>query len=106
MSMGSRYVIMDKVDLQQVLHTIQDEKISDLFLPPTAIYGLLAQPNVRDFDFSTLRAFGYGSAPMSITQLRQALEVFGPVMQGGFGQTECPMMITICTPGNIMSMAM
>ncbi len=97
MGAGMRYVIKESIDLQDILKTIQDEKVTDLFLPPTAIYGLLAQPNVADFDYSSLRMIGYGSAPMSISQLKKAIEVFGPVMAGGFGQTECPMKITALT---------
>ena len=94
MGAGPRYVIKDTIDMQDILKTIQDEKITDLFLPPTAIYGLLAQPNVTTFDYSSLKMMGYGSAPMSISQIKKAIEVFGPVMASGFGQTECPMKIT------------
>jgi acyl-CoA synthetase (AMP-forming)/AMP-acid ligase II len=95
---GCRYVIKDVIDPQDILQTIQDEKVTDMFLPPTAIYGLLAQPNVREFDYSSLRQLGYGSAPISISQLKKAIEVFGPVMGGGFGQTECPMKVTEFPP--------
>ncbi|BFM15739.1 AMP-binding protein [Maricurvus nonylphenolicus] len=98
MSVGARFVVLDRVDPQEVLQTIHRERVSDLFLPPTAIYALLAQPNVRDFDYSCLREVTYASAPMSQTQLRLAVEVFGPVMQGVFGQTECPMHITRFPP--------
>jgi len=94
MAAGTRYVIKESIDMQDILNTIQDEKITDLFLPPTAIYGLLAQPNVTAFDYSSLKMMGYGSAPMSTSQVKKAIEVFGPVMASGFGQTECPMKIT------------
>ncbi len=94
MAAGPRYVIKENVDLQDVLQTFEDEKITDIFLPPTAIYGLLAQPNVRSFDYSSIKRIAYGSAPMSIAQLKKALDIFGPVMTGGFGQTESPMKIT------------
>mgnify|MGYP000187125269 FL=1 len=97
MRVGTRFVIKETIDLQDILKTIQDEKITDIFLPPTAIYGLLAQPNVTEFDYSSLKMLGYGSAPMSISQLKKAIEVFGPVLAGGFGQTECPMKITALT---------
>ncbi|BFM16938.1 long-chain fatty acid--CoA ligase [Maricurvus nonylphenolicus] len=103
MAAGARFVIKDKVDLQDVLQTIQVEGISDLFLPPTAIYGLLAQPNVREFDYSSLRNMATGSAPMSVSQLKLAIEVFGPVMSSGFGQTECPMKITQMRPTDYIS---
>lgn len=94
MPAGGRYVIMDGVEPQKILLTIEQDRITDLFLPPTGIYKLLAQPNVRDFDYSSLCQFMYGSAPMAVGKLREALEVFGPVMRGGYGQSECPMFIT------------
>lgn len=98
MQIGFRYVILEKVDPQIVLQTIQDEKVTDLFLPPTAIYAVLDQPDFDDFDLSSLRILGYGSSPMSVDRLKEALERIGPVMSGGFGQTECPMSISSLPP--------
>lgn len=94
MSLGGTFVILDKVDPQEILQTIEREKITDMFLPPTAIYSLLDQPNVQDFDLTSLKQIGYASAPIAIDQLKEAIRIFGPVMVGGFGQTECPMSIS------------
>ena len=93
MPAGAKAIVMDKVDPQVILSTIQEKGVTDFFLPPTGIYSLLDQPNVGDFDFSSLRCIGYGSAPVSTERLKEALGVFGPVMRNGFGQTECPMFI-------------
>ena len=98
MHRNGRSVILPKIDPQEVLKTIEGERVTDVFLPPSAIYGLLDQPNVREFDFSSLRCLGYGSAPMSVSRLKEAIEVFGLCMQGGFGQTECPMVISTFPP--------
>ena len=97
MSSGARFVILEKVDLQVVLQTIERERITDFFLPPTAIYSLLDQPNLGDFDLSSLVGLSYGSAPMSLDRLKQAIRLLGPIMRGGFGQTECPMFIARLT---------
>ena len=94
LSSGTHLVVLDKVDPQLILRTIQDQGVTDLFLPPTAIYALLDQVNLEDFDLSTLRSLSYGSAPMSPRRLREALEKLGPVMRGGYGQTECPSFIS------------
>jgi len=93
LSSGGKFVILDQVDIQEIMALIEREKITDMFLPPTAIYTWLEQPNIGDFDYSSLRRIGYGSAPMSLDKLRQAIKVIGPVMQNGFGQTECPLFI-------------
>ena len=65
-------------------------KIQPLTLPPTAIYSMLSHPKVRDFDYSSLQYFFYTAAPMSVAKLREAIDVFGPVMTTMFGQVEAP----------------
>jgi acyl-CoA synthetase (AMP-forming)/AMP-acid ligase II len=94
LSTGARTVVLEQVDPQLVLETIEKEHITDFFLPPTAFYTLLDQPNVNNFDYSRLKRVSYGSAPMSVDKIKECLRVFGPVMRGGFGQTECPMFIS------------
>lgn len=94
LSSGARLVVLEQVDPQLVLQTIETERITDFFLPPTALYTLLDQPNINDFDYSSLKRVSYGSAPMSIDKIKQCINTFGPVMRGGFGQTECPMFIS------------
>ena len=41
----------------------------------------------------------YGAAPMSVEKLKQAIQVIGPVMMGGYGQTEAPASIAFLPPG-------
>lgn len=93
LGLGVRLVILSTPDPTPVLDAIETERVTDLFLPPTAIYSLLDHPATETTDFSSLRRFAYGSAPMSIPRLRQAFDVFGPVMTGGLGQTESPIYI-------------
>ena len=102
LSSGGRFVILEKVDMQIIMETIQSEGITDMFLPPTAIYTWLEQPNVSDFDYSSLRRVSYGSSPISLERLRQAIRTFGCVMQGGYSQTECPMFISMFPPAEHM----
>ncbi|MGI9645954.1 MAG: class I adenylate-forming enzyme family protein [Ilumatobacteraceae bacterium] len=87
---GVRLVILGTPDPTSILRTIERERITDVFLPPTAIYSLLDHPDTPTTDFSSLQRFAYGSAPISVPRLREAFAVFGPVMAGGFGQTESP----------------
>lgn len=90
MARGGRVILMDGIDPQELLRVMEQEQVSMLFLPPTVIYTLLAQPNVRDFDFSALRYLMYGAAPMSPDKLAEAIDVFGPVMLQIYGQAEVP----------------
>ncbi len=94
MTAGARCVILDKVDPQVILEVIEKERITDFFLPPTAIYTLIEQPNLHEFDLSSLVTLSYGSAPMPVERIKRAIERIGPVLRGGYGQTECPMFIS------------
>jgi len=91
-------VIQRKFDPQEMLAAIPKYRVSSVLIPPTAIYGALSEPNVRDFDYSSLRHFFYGGAPTSSAKLREAIEVFGPVMTHSYGQTEVPTCVTFMLP--------
>ncbi|WP_372789826.1 AMP-binding protein, partial [Paraconexibacter sp.] len=95
---GGTVIVHDGVDPQKLLSSIQHHRVTRIFLPPTAIYALLAQPNVREFDYSSLRHFIYAAAPMSVSKLQEAMDVFGPVMTQTFGQAEAPMILTVMSP--------
>lgn len=97
-SQGARLIVHSSFNALEVLRTIEHERVTHLYLPPTAIYTLLAHPEVRKFDYSSLRYFIYGAAPISAAKLALAMEVFGPVMTQFYGQAECPMFITVLTP--------
>jgi acyl-CoA synthetase (AMP-forming)/AMP-acid ligase II len=93
-------VVLTKPDPAQLLGAIQKYRVTELFLPPTVIYRLLDIPDLRKkADFSSLEYFLYGAAPMSVEKLKLAIDVFGPVMMGGYGQTEAPTSISFLTPG-------
>ncbi|MGQ0547683.1 MAG: class I adenylate-forming enzyme family protein [Betaproteobacteria bacterium] len=95
---GGTVVVLARPDPQAILEAIPRYRVTRLFLPPTAVYALLAQPNVREFDYGSLRYFMYGAAPMSVQKLKEAIRVFGPVMTQGYGQTEAPMLVARLTP--------
>jgi fatty-acyl-CoA synthase len=97
MSRGGRIILMDGIEPQELLLAMARERINALFLPPTVIYALLAQQNVREFDFSALRYLIYGAAPMSPDKLAEAMAVFGPVMVQIYGQAEVPGAISVLT---------
>lgn len=95
---GGHVHVIERAEPGQVLQAIEQQRITLMFLPPTAIYRLLDHPALHSTDFASLRHFLYGAAPMSVTRLREALRVFGPVMAQCYGQTECHSMITALRP--------
>jgi acyl-CoA synthetase (AMP-forming)/AMP-acid ligase II len=85
-----------------VIDAIAAHRVTHLFLPPTALYGLLAHPDVRKGDYSSLLYFTYGAAPTSTAKIREAVEVFGPCMQTLFGQVEAPASCTCLPPWELV----
>ena len=95
---GGKVVILPKPEPTLLLDAIEKHRVTELFLPPTVIYGLLDLPGITERDFSSLRYLMYGAAPMSPEKLRRALATFGPVMLQGFGQTEATAGISCLAP--------
>ena len=100
---GATQIIMPKFEARSVLESIEKNKVTHLFLPPTAIYMLLAEPDIAKFDYSSLEYFIYAGAPMSVEKLKKAIEHFGPVMAQTFGQAEAPMICTYLSPEDHMN---
>lgn len=97
---GGTVVVLSKPDPVSLLDAIEEYRVTELFLPPTVIYRLLETPGIEQRDFSSLRYLMYGAAPMSLDKLKRALQVFGPVMHQGYGQTEAPGSIAFLRPGD------
>jgi len=96
---GGTVVVVTKPDPALLLAAIPKYKVTEFFLPPTVIYRLLDIPDLgKKVDFSSLRYLLYGAAPMSVEKLKQAIETIGPVMMGGYGQTEAPASISFMRP--------
>lgn len=92
--LGATNVVLPKFDALEVLTSIERYRVTHIFLPPTAFYSLLAQPDLRKFDYSSLRVFLIAAAPVSPDKLKRGVEVFGPCMCQSYGQTEAPMLMT------------
>ena len=96
---GGTVVVVTKPDPAILLAAIPKYKVTEFFLPPTVIYRLLDIPDLKTkVDFSSLKYFMYGAAPMSVEKLKQAIDVIGPCMMGGYGQTEAPAAISYLPP--------
>lgn len=95
---GGTIVMMARPDLSRFLDLIAEYRVTTTFLPPTVIYRLIDLPGGDTRDFSSLRHFMYGAAPMSVSRLKQAIALFGPVMAQSYGQTECHTFVTFMRP--------
>lgn len=100
---GGTNVVMEKASPELICDAIENYGITHLFLPPTVLYMMLALPDVRDRNYSSLQHFLVGAAPTSIEKLKEALSIFGPVMTEAFGQSEAPASITAKAPWDYMN---
>ncbi len=98
-------VIMDRVDPLEIMQSIERHRVTHLFLPPTALYAMLAHPRVREFDYSSLTHFLIAASPVAPEKLAEAVEVFGPCMCQCYGQVEAPMLITFLPAADIAAAA-
>jgi len=103
--LGGTVVMMDKVDLGELLANIARYKVTTLFLPPTIIYMLLAHPDAKKTDFSSLRYVISAAAPIAPQKIVEGLKVFGPVMAQSFGQTEAGFPLTWMSPAETIAAA-
>jgi acyl-CoA synthetase (AMP-forming)/AMP-acid ligase II len=94
LALGGSIFMMKRPDPLAVMECIQRHRIVSTLLPPTLIYMMLAHPRVREFDYSSLKYLIYGASPMSASKLREAMQVFGPVLVQLYGQTEAAMSMT------------
>lgn len=97
LSRGATLVIHNGFNAENVLDAMERQRVTHLYLPPTAIYMLLAHASTAGRDFSTLSCFMYASSPMSVQKLRECMQTFGPVMVQFWGQTEAPIFCTCLT---------
>ena len=89
---GGTIVLHRSFDAQEVIRTIERERITAIHLVPTMVQALLDAPNIGQHDLSSLQMLMYAAAPMPVPLLKRALQVFGPIMYNGFGQTEINLM--------------
>jgi len=95
---GATNIILSKFDEEEVLRTIERERVTSILLVPTMLIKLLMVPNLHSYDLKSLRRIWYGTAPMPTERLKEAIEIFGNVFRQNYGLTEAPQPITYLLP--------
>ena len=98
LSQGGTVVILGQFSTDRFLQLIQDEAISHLQVVPTILVRLLESAAIDKYDLSSLKLFGYGSAPMPVERMTQALDRFGHISAQMYGLTETCAMATCLRP--------
>jgi acyl-CoA synthetase (AMP-forming)/AMP-acid ligase II len=105
LAMGATIVVLPRFEPESVMQAIGEYRVTHMFLPPTALYAMLAHPRVTAFDYSSLRYFLLAGSPVSPDKFRQAVEVFGPCLCQSYGQTECHLIATWLSPDVVAAAA-
>ena len=82
------------VDGEEIAALVQRWSGVSFFAAPTMVKRLTNDPAIRSADLAGLKTIIYGGAPMYLSDLTDALEVFGPRLVQIYGQGETPMTIT------------
>lgn len=70
------------------MRAIQENHITDIHLVPTQLVTMVNQPDLVQYDLSSMKRIFYAGSSMPTEVLRRALEIFGPVFSQGYGLTE------------------
>ncbi|WP_167561365.1 AMP-binding protein [Bradyrhizobium sp. AS23.2] len=86
---GGMDVFHSAFEPKAFLGAISQHHVTHVVMVPTMIRMLLDQPDIAQYDLSSLKNLYYGAAPMSEAQIREAVQKLpGVEMQQGYGQTE------------------
>ena len=94
---GGAVVVPSDTKPAAILDAIRRYDITTMFMPPTQLTALTDEAAKTGSRPTTLRNIIYGAAPMRPDRIRQAQEVFGPVIAGTYGQAEAPQVIAVVT---------
>lgn len=97
-SRGAINIVLPAFDEEEVLKTIECERVTSVLLIPTMLYRVLMSPNLKSYDLSSVNRIWYGTAPMAVERLKQGIRVFGNVFRQNYGMTEIAQPITFLGP--------
>lgn len=97
--LGATSIILSGAGPSAILETIQRERATKLFCPPTVWISLLGHPRFADYDLSSLRKGYYGAAAMPVEVLRElGVKLPNVRLWNFYGQTEMSPVATILGP--------
>jgi long-chain acyl-CoA synthetase len=95
---GAKSVISREFDPNRVLDYIEKDRVSKLFLVPSALQIVVRQPRARQTDYSRLKYILYGASPIPLALLKECIEVFGCGFAQQYGMTETCGTVVVLPP--------
>ncbi|MFZ2174257.1 MAG: acyl-CoA synthetase [Rhodococcus sp. (in: high G+C Gram-positive bacteria)] len=97
--LGATSIILDGPDPMALLHTIEIEKVTNLFAPPTVWISLLNSPEFATADLTSLRKGYYGASALPLEILQEMYRRLPGIQLWNFyGQTEMSSLATALGP--------
>ena len=91
---GAACYLHSHFDPQKIFEEIETSKITDLAAVPTMLIALMDHPERPKHDLSSLKRITYAGSPMPVERIKEALEIFGPVLDQSYGLAESIITIT------------
>lgn len=99
LSIGATVHLIEKPDITEILHCIQDRRIGSLFLAPTVWVPLAGRDDLDSFDLSSLTKAQYGASIMPVTVLERLRSRYPDIgFYNCFGQSEIGPLATVLRP--------
>lgn len=95
---GATGLIAREFDAGQVLDFIAHERLSKIFVVPSALRMLIDHPRAKSVDYSRIRTILYGASPIPLPLLREAIALFRCGFVQMYGMTETAGTISALTP--------
>jgi acyl-CoA synthetase (AMP-forming)/AMP-acid ligase II len=91
---GAANYLHTHFDVGKTLGEIQESRITDLSTVPTMLISLMDSPDRSRYNLSSLKRITYAGAPMPAERIKEAVRLFGPVLDQSYGQAESIITIT------------
>lgn len=85
---GATLVIPAASSTSALLAALVEERVTRAFMTPSQLIDLLDEPGFTPEKLPALRNVIYGTAPMPVPKLEEAVARFGPIFQQGYGMAE------------------
>jgi len=100
-AVGGRNLVLPSPDPDRILHSFEKRGVSTIFMPPTMIYKVMADPDFEKRSFPHMRHLMYAAAPMPPEKVHQAQAAFPHAVETFYGQTEASSICTAMTAAEL-----
>lgn len=91
---GAKNYLHSHYDPEKIFKEVESSGVTDLSTVPTMLIGLMDHPERHRYDLRSLKRITYAGAPMPVERIKEALEIFGPILDQSYGQAESIITIT------------